>query len=107
MHKKWENITSLADYAVMSMYEALKIAVRHDSNRCNIIRRCSLTLPFTSGRKTCPDPDNPKVLAFPKGEDITTPKRDVTDAFGLTREEMVSLMGMLRTMLLTSYTYLD
>ena len=95
MHRRWENTTSLADYAVIATYESIRAAVETESNMCNVINRCRINLPFTSGRFSCQNPDNPPKPAFPKGEDITTPQKSVAEPFGLTQEEMVALMGTL------------
>ncbi|XP_067942180.1 uncharacterized protein [Watersipora subatra] len=93
MHKRWENVTSLADYAVISFYEAIRTAVEVETNMCNVLTRCRINLPFTSGRFSCINPDNPPTPEFPKGDDITTPQRMVEEPFGLTEAETVALMG--------------
>lgn len=94
MHSRWENVTTLADYAVISAYEAVKAAVGKSSNRCDVVRRCQIELPFTAGRLTCANPNKPLATPhFPKGDDIASPHRDVRQAFKLSTSEMVALMG--------------
>jgi len=89
---KWRNHLSLADYAVLSAYEAFKAGVQANTG-CDG-GQCSIDLPFTSGRRTCANPESPPTnTVFPKGHDAASPRTFLQQGFGLTENEMVALLG--------------
>lgn len=93
MYAKWNETLSLADYAVISAYRAVKAGVAKDTGGCNF-RACSIDFTFKSGRKTCDNPNSPPTTtSFPHGADVNAHNTHVKQPFKLTDKETVALMG--------------
>lgn len=92
MFETWKAVISLADFGVLAGYAAYKAGVGKDTDGCNF-RQCSIRLEFTSGRRTCANPDSPPTIIFPHGDDVTTPVKFCKEPFGLTNRETVALIG--------------
>lgn len=93
MHKKWEALISLADYLVLGAFEAATRGVStNDFGDC-APGECTISIPFTSGRKTCANPDVGKSQNLPEGHDLSAPRRVLMNEFQLTEKEMVALLG--------------
>lgn len=92
MYAAHSNVLSLADYAALSGFKAVQTAVKRNRNGCNF-GRCSISFTFTTGRRTCDNPDDPPTTpVFPKGHDANS-TADLKRQFGLTENEMVALLG--------------
>ncbi|KAF6032613.1 hypothetical protein EB796_009085 [Bugula neritina] len=81
------SLLTLADTIVLMASEAIKISMEMEEGSGTV------NVPFTSGRRTCQDPDNyNRELVFPHG-DKTDDVAQLVAEFGLSRKQAIALLG--------------